>query len=167
MADKYVTFKDVPGKDILYKNFAGRPTKFVPEGGKRTFKLVFYDLELAHMMAEDGWPVRYYYVDGESEPQSASIEIKVRYNSSNPARNPDITQKTSSHDVTVRLDDSTVGGLDYSEILKAKYITVRGWEYETGKRSVYLSRACFVIDECLDSYRDVSLDDDDEEELPF
>lgn len=163
MSDKYVTFKNVSGKDIWYKNFSGRPTKYIPDGGKRTFTVVFDDIELARMMAADGWTVRFRYIDGEEEPSTASLEIKVRYNDNNPSRNPNITQGTRRGD-PVRLDEESVGGLDYVDILEATYVTVRGWEYETGKRSAYLVRASFIIDECLDSYRDVDMGDED---LPF
>ena len=155
--NKYVSFKNVPGSDIIFRNFVGRPTKFVPEGGKRNFTVFFDDYDLAEKMVADGWCVR--YRGGEDDiPGRPSLTVKVNFNSSNPP----IIEQITSHGCT-RLDEESVAALDFDEIVSAK-MRIRGWEYEPGKLSAYLVRMEVEIqDDYADSYGNNYSDDD----LPF
>lgn len=158
--NKYVSFMDVPGNDLIFRNFAGRPTKFVPDGGKRTFTVLFDDVELANKMIEDGWAIRFRGPDDPDIPQRPSLTVKVNFNSSNP---PIIEQRTSRG--CVRLDEDLVSALDFDEIISAK-MRVRGWEYEPGKLSAYLVRMEVDIqDDYADSYGHTYTDNT--EDVPF
>ena len=46
----------VEGGAIIYRNFAGQPTKFNPNGGKRTFALVIPQM-VADQLIDRGWNV--------------------------------------------------------------------------------------------------------------
>lgn len=157
--NKYVSFKDIPGKDIIFRNFAGRPTKFVPEGGKRTFTVLFDDYDLAKLMEADGWCIRYRGGDNDI-PGRPSLTVKVNYNSSNPPIVEQITSKGCT-----RLDEESVPVLDFGEIVTAK-MRIRGWEYEPGKLSAYLVRMeADIQDDYSDSYGHSYSDDNDD--VPF
>lgn len=158
--NKYVSFTNVPGDDIIFRNFAGRPTKFVPDGGKRTFTVLFDDAELAQRMIDDGWSVRF---RGEEPdiPGRPSLTVKVNFESHNP---PIIEQNTTRG--CTRLDAESVCALDFDEIVSAK-MRIRGWEYEPGKLSAYLVRMEVDIqDDYTDSYGH-SYNDAVEDDLPF
>lgn len=158
--NKYVSFKNVPGKDIIFKNFAGRPTKYVPDGGRREFTVVFDDDILAQRMIDDGWKIKFRSKGDDDIPGRPSLTVKVNFESPYP---PIIEQK-SSHGCT-RLDAESVAALDFDEIMDAK-MRIRGWEYEPGKLSAYLVRMEVDIqDDYADSYGNYYSDETDD--LPF
>lgn len=149
--DKYVSFNDLGKNDIFYRNFAGRPSKYHPEGGFREFCVAIRNPEKAERMRADGWPVKSREIKGE---EVLYISVKVRYDLRIP---PIIEQKTSNG--CVRLEEDDVAIMDVDEIISAK-MRVRGWEYEPGKRSVYLVRMeAEIEDEYSDSYDEDSYDD--------
>lgn len=145
--NKYVSFTNVEGRDIIFRNFAGRPTRYVPDGGKREFTVIFDDQNLAQMMLADGWNVRFRPTDDPDIPGRPSLSVKVNFKTSNPP----IIEQVSSRGCT-RLDEESVAALDFDEIVTAK-MRIRGWEYEPGKLSAYLVRMeAEIADEYADSY---------------
>lgn len=87
-----VTIQDAT---IKWTNFSGRPTKFKPEGGERTF-VVELDQKLAEDMRDDGWHVR--FPDDpieEDEEQTKAPIISVKLGYSPKARPPKIVLITS------------------------------------------------------------------------
>ncbi len=88
-----VTIQDAK---ILWPNFSGRPTKFKPEGGEKTFVVVL-DQKLAEDMKADGWNVRFPEdpVD-EDEEQTKDPIISVKLGYSPKARPPKVVLITSN-----------------------------------------------------------------------
>ena len=62
---------------IMWTNFGGKPTKYNPSGGKRTFDLVLTE-EAAMKLISDGWNVKTIKGKHEDDPALYVTEIVVR-----------------------------------------------------------------------------------------
>lgn len=88
-----ITIQDA---QIKWTNFSGRPTKFKPDGGERTFVVVLPQ-KLAEDMAKDGWHVR--FPDDPDDDEEGIIRdpiISVKLGYSPNARPPKIVLITSN-----------------------------------------------------------------------
>ena len=61
---------------IMWTNFGGNPTKFNPNGGKRTFDLVLPD-RIAGMLDSDGWNIKEVRGKNDNDPVMFVTEIGV------------------------------------------------------------------------------------------
>lgn len=70
---------------ILFTNFAGSPTRYNSEGGKREFSVAL-PLNLVEDLEKDGWNVKYRKnADGEFDPERPYLGVKVSYKFRAPA----------------------------------------------------------------------------------
>lgn len=70
---------------ILFTNFAGSPTRYNSEGGKREFSVAL-PLNLIEDLEKDGWNVKYRKnADGEFDPERPYLGVKVSYKFRAPA----------------------------------------------------------------------------------
>ena len=70
---------------ILFTNFAGSPTRYNSEGGKREFSVAL-PLNLVEDLEKDGWNVKYRKnADGEYDPERPYLGVKVSYKFRAPA----------------------------------------------------------------------------------
>lgn len=70
---------------ILFTNFAGSPTRYNSEGGKREFSVAL-PLNLVEDLEKDGWNVKYRKnADGEYDPERPYLGVKVSYKFKAPA----------------------------------------------------------------------------------
>lgn len=70
---------------ILFTNFAGSPTRYNSEGGKREFSVAL-PLNLVEDLEKDGWNVKYRKnADGEFDPERPYLSVKVSYKFRAPA----------------------------------------------------------------------------------
>lgn len=70
---------------ILFANFAGSPTRYNSEGGKREFSVAL-PLNLVEDLERDGWNVKYRKnADGEFDPERPYLGVKVSYKFRAPA----------------------------------------------------------------------------------
>ena len=70
---------------ILFTNFAGSPTRYNREGGKREFSVAL-PLNLVEDLEKDGWNVKYRKnADGEFDPERPYLGVKVSYKFRAPA----------------------------------------------------------------------------------
>lgn len=70
---------------ILFANFAGSPTRYNSEGGKREFSVAL-PLNLIEDLEKDGWNVKYRKnADGEFDPERPYLGVKVSYKFRAPA----------------------------------------------------------------------------------
>lgn len=70
---------------ILFTNFAGSPTRYNSEGGKREFSVAL-PLNLVEDLEKDGWNVKYRKnADGEFDPERPYLGVKVSYKFKAPA----------------------------------------------------------------------------------
>ena len=64
---------------LLFTNFAGSPTRYNSEGGKREFSVAL-PLNLVEDLERDGWNVKYRKnADGEFDPERPYLGVKVSY----------------------------------------------------------------------------------------
>lgn len=70
---------------LLFTNFAGSPTRYNSEGGKREFSVAL-PLNLVEDLVRDGWNVKYRKnADGEFDPERPYLGVKVSYKFRAPA----------------------------------------------------------------------------------
>lgn len=70
---------------ILFANFAGSPTRYNREGGKREFSVAL-PLNLVEDLERDGWNVKFRKnADGELDPERPYLSVKVSYKFKAPA----------------------------------------------------------------------------------
>lgn len=101
---------------ILFTNFAGSPTRYNSEGGKREFSVAL-PLNLVEDLERDGWNVKYRKnADGEYDPERPYIGVKVSYK----FRAPAIWLVTNGRKQL--LNEDTVGTLDNITIKTADVV---------------------------------------------
>mgnify|MGYP001771288058 FL=1 len=148
---------------IVFRNLSGKPDKFNPQGGKRSFSVVIEDPEFANELKREGWNIKQFNQSPDSDEEPAHfISVKVSYNNIPPH----IYLCTSKNKTL--LNEDTVGQLDYAEISNVD-IVITPYQYEMNGRSgisayVKTMYVTVVEDEFASKYE---YDDLDDEEIPF
>lgn len=145
---------------IKFRNFRGETDKFNTTG-KRTFA-VLLDHEMAVSLEEEGWNVKYLKPLEEGDDPQPYLSVEVKFNPVPP------TVRMISGKKSTKLDEDSVGLLDYAEIETADLI-ISPYKWEVNGRSgikAYLKKAWFTIvqDRFEEKYADVDIDD---ETTPF
>lgn len=141
---------NIEGAKIMYgkfRNFAGRPTEFDRNGGKRYFSVLIEDQEVAEQMIEDGWRVKTYIPKGEGAEPVSHIKVNVSYHDDPNLRTMDPEVNLWIGKVRDRLDIDTISRLDKLEIMDADIRINHSRRDDEGKMSAYLDRLDVVIDE--------------------
>ena len=99
---------------IGFRNFSGKEGKFNP-AGKRNF-CVFLDKDVAERLAADGWNIRWLRPRNEDEESQAYMQVEVSFKNIPP------TVEQITHRGKTRLDEDTVGGLDWAELANVDLI---------------------------------------------
>lgn len=160
MANNRVGNITVENARIIFRNFAGKESKFNAKG-KRNFCLVI-DNEEAEQLKEEGWNIKYLKPrDPDEEPQ-AYVQVSVEYGNFPP------NIWLIAGNKKTKLDEDTVASLDYAEIENIDLI-IRPYTWEVnGKGGIkaYVKNMYVTIveNEFEKKYRDL---DEDESELPF
>lgn len=139
---------------IMFRNFAGNPTKFDPIGGKRTFAVALEDQAIAEALLNDGWNVKFLKPRDEDEQPLPYLQVKVRLDGDRPANVVMITSRGRT-----TLDESTAALLDYADIATIDMIlNPFNWDVN-GKQGVtaYLKSIYVTIleDELTLKYADI------------
>ena len=148
---------------IVFRNLSGKPDKFNPQGGKRSFSVVIEDPEFANELKREGWNIKQFNPSPDSDEEPAHfISVKVSYNNIPPH----IYLCTSKNKTL--LNEDTVGQLDYAEISNVD-IVITPYQYEMSGRtgiSAYVKTMYVTVveDEFASKYEYYDLDD---EEIPF
>lgn len=148
---------------IVFRNLSGKPDKFNPQGGKRSFSVVIEDPEFANELKREGWNIKQFNPSPDSDEEPAHfISVKVSYNNIPPH----IYLCTSKNKTL--LNEDTVGQLDYAEISNVD-IVITPYQYEMSDRtgiSAYVKTMYVTVveDEFASKYE---YDDLDDEEIPF
>lgn len=137
---------------IPFSNFSGRPDRYHPDGGKRSFSIVL-DPKIAQDLSDRGWNVRTLRPRDEGEEPTPYVSVNVRFD----VRPPKVFMITDSGN-KVPLNEATIGELDYADI-ESVDVALNPYEYQPGKVSVYLDElyAKLAPDPLGDKYRDVNL----------
>lgn len=95
---------------ILFRNLSGLKGQYNAEGD-RNF-CVIIDEDLAEVLVNDGWNVRWLRPREEGDRPTPYIQVKANYN--NPRKQPKIVLVTSRGKTV--LNESTVNQVDFAEI---------------------------------------------------
>lgn len=119
----------IEGAKILFRNFAGQPTKFNTKGGERSF-CTLIDNDIAETLILDGWNIKWLKARDEDEEDQAYLKVKVAYGNISPN-----VYLISGRNKTL-LNEETICSLDYAEISNVDLI-IRPYSWEVnGKEGV-------------------------------
>lgn len=117
---------------IMYKNLSGKPSQY-NRAGDRDFSVVIPNEELADQLVDAGWNVK--VKEFEDGGKLMYLKVKVKFND----RGPVIYLKSGMNQI--RLDEETVGQIDYMDIASVD-MDIRPYDWEVrGEigRTAYLS----------------------------
>lgn len=126
---------------LVFKNFAGKPTKFKPEG-RRSFDVVIPG-ELAETLKRDGWNVKPFNSLNDDGTQDYHLPVAVFFGNYPPK----IVQISGNN--KLELNESTLNQLDYA-IIKKCDLTISPSIYDVGGRKgvkAYLKTMYVTIEE--------------------
>lgn len=163
MATDRVQNISVENARILFRNFAGKPSKFNAEG-KRNFCLII-DNDIAEDLKEIGWNIKYLNPRDPDDAPQAYLQVAVAFDNF-PPNIWLITGKKKT-----KLNEDTISILDYAEIENIDII-VRPYTWEVnGKGGIkaYVKNMYVTIveNEFEKKYRNFEDDEEDDEETPF
>ena len=137
---------------IIYRNFAGAPSKFNREGD-RNFAVVIEDQDIAEALTEKGWNVKIKPPREEGDEPFMFLPVKVKFNERGPRV---YLQNSLGGRNRVTLDEDSVGILDNVDITNVD-LDIRPYDWDVqGKtgRTAYLQSICVTqeVDRFLDRY---------------
>ena len=124
MVENNITFE---GCRIIFRNFTGKQTQYNP-AGKRNFCVVIDDEKLTDRLIADGWNVKQRPPRDDDDAPLSYLQVAVSYDNIPPN-----IWMISSNSRTL-LDESTVGQLDFAEIVNVDLI-VRPYNWEVNGKS--------------------------------
>lgn len=162
MANQRVGNISIENARILFRNFAGKESKFNAKG-KRNFCLLL-DNDVAEELKDVGWNVKYLNPRDPEDPPQAYIQVAVAFDNFPP----NIWMITGNK--KTKLDEDTVSALDYAEIENIDII-VRPYTWEVnGKGGIkaYVKNMYVTIveNEFEKKYQGFE-DEGEDDELPF
>lgn len=128
---------------LLFTNFAGSPTRYNSEGGKREFSVAL-PLDLVEDLEKDGWNVKYRKnADGEFDPERPYLGVKVSYKFRAPAiwLITGGRKQLMTEDTVATLDDITIKTADV--VIHPSVYDIRGQQ----GISAYVKELYVVMDD--------------------
>jgi len=162
MANQRIPNISVESARIIFRNFAGKESKFNAKG-KRNFCLVL-DNDVAEDLKDIGWNIKYLSPRDPDDAPQAYLQVAVAFDNFPPK----IWLITGGK--KTELTDETVSVLDYAEIENVDVI-VRPYVWEVNGKSgvkAYVKNMYVTIaeNEFEKKYRNLD-EEDTSEDLPF
>ena len=162
MANQRISNISVENARIIFRNFAGKESKFNAKG-KRNFCLVL-DNDVAEDLKDIGWNIKYLSPRDPDDVQQAYLQVAVAFDNFPPK----IWLITGGK--KTELNEETVSVLDYAEIENVDVI-VRPYIWEVNGKSgvkAYVKNMYVTIAENEFEKKYRNLDEEDTgEDLPF
>lgn len=125
---------------IIFRNFAGSPTKFNPAGGKRTFSILLNEAEAAELGGM-GFNVKALKQRDPDEEPAFHLPVEVSYR----VKPPRIVFISNQGRKRTVIDEDTVSLIDYTEIEKIDLtINPYQWEMENARGIKAYLRTMYV-----------------------
>lgn len=117
---------------LIFRNFAGRPNSYKPQGGVRDFCIVIDDEQRAHELMDKGWYIKE-RIDAETgEPVFWYLRVTASYRFTPP----EVYMLVPGKDEMTFLDEKLIGNLDHADIEWADVlVTASRWEFN-GKTGI-------------------------------
>lgn len=109
---------------IIFRNFAGAPTRFNAAGGKRTFSILLNETE-ANELRSMGFNVKALKQRDPDDDPAFHLPVEVSYR----VKPPRIVFISNQGRKRTVIDEDTVGLIDYTEIEKID-LTVNPYQWE-------------------------------------
>lgn len=120
---KNIRFDGLSGREIMFRNFTGRPDKYNSKGGIRSFCVRINDEELAHTLNEEGWNIKVLAPRNPDEMPVYYLPVGIRFD----FYPPKIYQHCGR--VATQLDEDNIAILDDTDILSVD-LEVRPYTWE-------------------------------------
>ena len=124
MANTNINKIEIRGAKIARRNFRGEERrwqgKIINAEGNRNFILILPDELVGDLIAE-GWNVKQFKNGEDGEPGDYFINVKVNF-SYKPPTIWLVSTKTDGTKTRTRLDEDTVGELDFADIVDVKIL---------------------------------------------
>lgn len=121
-AIKNIQMTDLGRRDIMFRNFSGRPGRY-NKNGDRTFCVRIADPDIAQELNEEGWNIKVLAPRSEDEQPVHYLPVAISF------RNYPAHIYQHNGKVVTELDEENVGNLDDVDILNVD-IVIRPYQYE-------------------------------------
>lgn len=120
---KNIRLTGLEPRDIMFKNFSGRPDKYNSKGGVRNFCVRINNEDDAHMLNEIGWNIKVLAPRNPDEVPVYYLPVGIRFD----YYPPKIYQHCGR--VTTQLDEDNIATLDDADITSVD-IEIRPYTWE-------------------------------------
>lgn len=165
---------NITNSKIVFRNLAGKPTKFNSRGGVRDFAVVLDNYDDVESLINMGFSVKYFNKKNENDPDVPFLKVKVnfRYNEEGELMSPHIYVINNGQKVLIKPETAEI--VDRADIAYCDMV-IRPFAYNNinGRSGVsaYLDKMFVNIEEDeIEKKYEMYNDPDEEaegEEIPF